>query len=144
MSNLLVQNIKHTNNTTSMVIDTSGQVTIRGESSATTTNLQQGLAKCFVRTDEPGTALTSFNVSSNTDVDTGQHRSGYTNNMSASFNSCTAAGCNGAVNTTTLLFEITSNESSSQVEGLTLLLNGTSSHSIGDADISIAVFGDLA
>ena len=40
MSNILVQNIKHTNNT-SMSIDTSGQVTIRG-GSATTTNLQRG------------------------------------------------------------------------------------------------------
>jgi hypothetical protein len=47
MSNILVQNIKHTNNTTSMAIDTSGQVSIRGEGSATTTNLQQGLAKVW-------------------------------------------------------------------------------------------------
>ena len=64
--------------------------------------------------------------------------------MSASRNSCTAAGCEGAVNTNTLLFEITTNESSSQVEGLTLVLNGVSSQSITDADISISVFGDLA
>ena len=158
MSNILVQNIKHTNNTTAMTINTSGHVatdTIKGNTSAgsisvvaeggsTTTNLQQGLVKCFIRTDTPGTTFTSFNVSSNTDVDTGQHRSAYTNNMSASKNSCTAAGCEGAVNTNTLLFEITTNESSSQVEGLTLVLNGVSSQSITDADISISVFGDLA
>ncbi len=36
MSNLLVQNIKHTNNTTAMTIDTSGQVTIRGEACSAT------------------------------------------------------------------------------------------------------------
>ena len=158
MSNLLVQNIKHTNGTTSMVVNSSGHVatdTIKGNTSAgsisvvaeggsTTTNLQQGLVKCFIRTDEPGTIHTSFNVSSNTDVDTGQHRSAYTNNMSATLNSCTAIGCLGAVNTNTLLVEVTSNESSSQVEALTLALNGTSSHSITDADVSVAVHGDLA
>ena len=164
MSNLLVQNIKHTNNTQSIAVDTSGNVTasgtiavdtikgnasagsisVVGEGGSTTTNLQQGLAKCFIRTDTPGTTLTSFNVSSNTDVDTGQHRSAYTNNMSASKNSCTAAGCEGAVNTNTLLFEITTNESSSQVEGLLLVLSGVSSQSITDGDISISVFGDLA
>ena len=45
MSNLLVQNIKHTNNTTSMAIDTSGHdSSVRGEGSATNySTLQQGL-----------------------------------------------------------------------------------------------------
>jgi hypothetical protein len=131
-------------NATKLTMNSTGQTTIVGEGGTTTTSVQQGLVKCFVRTDEPGTALTSFNVSSNSDVATGQHKSSYTNNMSASKNSCTASGCEGAVNTNTILFEITSNESSSQVEGLTLLLNGTSSHSISDADISISVHGDLA
>ena len=55
MSNLLVQNIKHTNNTTSMTVDSSGQVTIRGENSATTTNLQQGLCKSWILIDGTGT-----------------------------------------------------------------------------------------
>ena len=66
MSNLLVQNIKHTNNTTSMAIDTSGQVTIRGESSATTTKLQQGLAKAWLNVDNNGgfDTLDSFNLTS--------------------------------------------------------------------------------
>ena len=131
-------------NATRLTMNSTGQTTIVGEGGTTTTSLQQGLAKCFVRTDNPGTPLTSFNVSSNTDVDTGQHRSAYTNNMSATLNSCTAIGCFGAVNTNTLLVEVTSNESSSQVEALTLALNGTSSHSITDADVSIKVHGDLA
>ena len=131
-------------NATRLTMNSTGQTTIVGEGGTTTTSLQQGLAKCFVRTDNPGTPLTSFNVSSNTDVDTGQHRSAYTNNMSASRNSCTAAGCEGAVNTNTLLFEITTNEDSSQVEALLLVLSGTSSHSITDGDISVSVFRDLA
>jgi|9_EtaG_2_1085328.scaffolds.fasta_scaffold23390_4 hypothetical protein len=83
MSNLLVQNIKHTNNTTSMAIDTSGQVTIRGEGSATTTNLQQGLAKCWINFDGSGTIATrdSFNVSGITDDATGRYTVSINNDM---------------------------------------------------------------
>ena len=72
MSNILVQNIKHTNNTTSMAIDTSGQVTIRGESSSTTTNLQQGLCKAWLNVDNLSSFDTkdSFNLSSVADTGT--------------------------------------------------------------------------
>ena len=81
MSNLLVQNIKHTNNTTSMAIDTSGQVSVRGESSTTTTNLQQGLAKCFCNFDGTGTVAIadSNNIASLTDNDTGDYHINLTN-----------------------------------------------------------------
>jgi len=87
MSNLLVQNIKHTNNTTSMSIDTSGQVTIRGEGSATTTNLQQGLAKYFGVYDNHNddTIRDSFNVSSVTDNTTGDFLVTFTNPMGNEF-----------------------------------------------------------
>ena len=83
MSNLLVQNIKHTNNTTSMAIDTSGQVSVRGEGSATTTNLQQGLCKCWVNYTGISTTAErdSFNVSSLTDITTGQTTVNINNNM---------------------------------------------------------------
>jgi len=125
---------------------TGGSINVLGEGTSATTNLQQGLCKCFVRTGDSGPAdvLDSFNVSSSSDEGTGQHRSVYTNNMSGADNAATGAGCNGAVNTNTLLFEITSNESTSQIEILTLLLNGTSSHSITDAHGAIVVHGDLA
>ena len=75
MSNILVQNIKHTNNTTSMAIDTSGQVSVRGEGSATTTNLQQGLSKHFVNINGTGTIATrdSFNLSSAVDNGTANY-----------------------------------------------------------------------
>ena len=72
MSNLLVQNIKHTNNTTSMAIDTSGQVTIRGEGSANTTNLQQGLTKVWAGSvGDSASAVDSFGISSIADAGTG-------------------------------------------------------------------------
>jgi len=72
MSNILVQNIKHTNNTTSMAIDTSGQVSVRGESSSTTTNLQQGLCKAWLNVDNLSSFDTkdSFNLSSVADTGT--------------------------------------------------------------------------
>jgi len=81
MSNLLVQNIKHTNNTTSMSIDTSGQVTIRGEGSATTTNLQQGLNKayCTFAQSSSHTIDDSFNISGLSDDGAGQTTVSYTN-----------------------------------------------------------------
>ena len=84
MSNLLVQNIKHTNNTTSMAIDTSGQVTIRGEGSATTTNLQQGLNKVWCKFDGTQSSPSyddSFNTSGLTDVGTGNFNVTFANDM---------------------------------------------------------------
>ena len=72
MSNILVQNIKHTNNTTSMTVDSSGQVTIRGEGSATTTNLQQGLTKVWAGSvSDSASAVDSFGISSIADAGTG-------------------------------------------------------------------------
>ena len=97
MSNLLVQNIKHTNNTTAMTINTSGHVatdTIKGNTSAgsisvvgeggsTTTNLQQGLCKAWGQATQDGgnTLRDSFNMSSMDDIGTGIIDYNFTNNM---------------------------------------------------------------
>ena len=81
MSNLLVQNIKHTNNTTSMAIDTSGQVSIRGEGSATTMNLQQGLCKAWVEGNDDATFSKSFNISSGSDDGTGDYSYNFTSSL---------------------------------------------------------------
>jgi|LULI01.1.fsa_nt_gb hypothetical protein len=98
MSNLLVQNIKHTNGTTSIVVNSSGHVatdTIKGNSTAgsisvvgegnsTTTNLQQGLAKMWCQYDGSGTAQLddSFNSSGITDHGTGTYTLLIANDMS--------------------------------------------------------------
>ena len=96
MSNILVQNIKHTNNTTSMSIDTSGQVTIRGEGSATTTNLQQGLVKVWCKFQgDAGNIFTdanfdNFNISGLTDNGTGDYTVNIDNAMTnAKYSCCT-------------------------------------------------------
>ena len=83
MSNLLVQTIKHTNNTTSMSINTSGQVSIRGEGSATTMNLQQGLCKAWVEGNDDATFANSFNISSGSDDGTGDYSYNYTSNLNS-------------------------------------------------------------
>ena len=76
MSNLLVQNIKHTNNTTAQTIDTSGRTTVsimnndstfRSDGGAVTQNLVQGLVKHWIHFDgnvSTPAADDSFNHSS--------------------------------------------------------------------------------
>ena len=142
MSNLLVQNIKHTNNTTSMSIDTSGQVTIRGEGSATTTNLQQGLCKVWCNFNGEGTIATrdSFNVSGLTDNSTGDYTVSINSNMGNDDYSYVIgkrhnrpADGDGSVSSTT----------TSQFEHNTRDGNVGSSREDSDRNYS-AVFGDLA
>ena len=64
---------------------TAGSITIVGEGNSTTTNLQQGLAKMWVRYDgsDPASGLDSLNLSSITDNTTGDQRPVYTNPMSS-------------------------------------------------------------
>ena len=65
-----------------MTVDSSGQVSVRGESSATTTNLQQGLAKVWAHSTVDGTALSdSFNASGITDIGTGKQQINIANDM---------------------------------------------------------------
>ena len=89
MSNLLVQNIKHTNNTTAQTIDTSGRTTAllnndttyRSDSGAVTQNMVQGLCKAwsYYTTASSFTNHDSLNVSSLTDRGTGDCRLVFTN-----------------------------------------------------------------
>ena len=59
---------------------TAGSIAVTGEGNSTTTNLQQGLAKLFVRIHANGTtALDSFNVSSVDDDGTGDYGVNMTN-----------------------------------------------------------------
>ena len=117
MSNLLVQNIKHTNNTQSIAVDTSGNVTasgtiavdtikgnasagsttIMGEGGTTTTNLQQGLCKAWSGIDAHTSVsqFDSFNIASITDTSAGLQSHNLTNAFSQS-NYCCTAGTNGS------------------------------------------------
>ena len=81
MSNLLVQNIKHTNNTTAITVDSSAQMTVKSDGGATTTSLQQGLAKCWLRADmnTENDIQDSLNTASVTDQSAGDTRWNITN-----------------------------------------------------------------
>ena len=99
MSNLLEQNIKHTNGTTAQTVDTSGRTTVsimnndstyRSDGGAVTQNLVQGIAKAWVHFTSVSTtaALDSFNISSLTDTDTGDTTINVNNDFSNNDYAC--------------------------------------------------------
>ena len=166
MSNLLVQNIKHTNNTQSIAVDTSGNVTasgtmavdtikgnasagsmtIVGEGGSNTTNLQQGLAKVWFHFDGSGTASISdsFNVSSLDDDGTGQYGLHYTNNLAtANQGAGHNASFGNASATAHFLDYHTTTTSTVDMDGFKISSGG----SLVQNDIQAArgnIFGDLA
>ncbi len=73
-------------------VTTAGSISVTGEGNSTTTNLQQGLCKAWVRYDgtDPGSGLDSLNISSITDSGTGDQRPAFTNNMGNTVYSITA------------------------------------------------------
>ena len=146
MSNILVQNIKHTNNTTSMSIDTSGQVSVRGEGSATTTNLQQGLVKCFINQSNGQTTRDSFNVGSLTDSGSGDYKTNFTNNFGN--NDYVASGCSATLGTAVTVFWVAaeSDYATSDCEIKTLYVSNLDGGGTNrDSDlVNISYSGDLA
>ena len=72
-------------NATRLTMNATGQTTIVGEGGTTTTSVQQGLAKVWSNLNGVGTIATrdSLNVSSQTDVGTGNYTTNYTNNMAS-------------------------------------------------------------
>ena len=79
-------------------VTTAGSILVTGEGNSTTTNLQQGLAKCWVKFDPTalsGTGTTgvgdSFNLTSMTDNGSGNHTITINNDMnSANYSTPTA------------------------------------------------------
>ena len=76
-------------------VTTAGSIDVVGEGNSTTTNLQQGLSKCWARWDGSGTAANkdSFNIASFTDNSTGTYTQTFTNAFSnANFSIVTGVG----------------------------------------------------
>ena len=151
MSNLLVQNIKHTNNTTSMAIDTSGQISVRGEGSATTTNLQQGLIKAWALNENVSTlsVYDSFNQASTTDTSTGVLTWAVTNNFSsANFVASPHTSADNASNDVSMVHQgtrTTNNVVTDKTSSGTSWYAKNSSHSGWDAiEQGYTAAGDLA
>ena len=71
-------------NATKLTMNSTGQTTIVGEGGTTTTSVQQGLAKMFVRVDQTGQTLNdSLNTASITDGGTGFTSANLTNAFSS-------------------------------------------------------------
>ena len=95
MSNLLVQNIKHTNGTTAQTIDTSGRTTAvlnndttyRSDQGAVTQNLTFSVAKvlCNITQVSTQTIKHSMNISSISDTGTGKTTFNFTNSFTDAF-----------------------------------------------------------
>jgi len=87
-------------------VTTAGSIDVTGEGNSTTTNLQQGLAKCWAQIEGNITSYRdSFNTSSLTDISAGRPRVTYTNNMAnddasltISHQNTTAAGTGSYLN----------------------------------------------
>ena len=92
MSNILVQNIKHTNNTSAQTIDSSGRTTAvlnndttyRSDGGAVTKNMVQGLCKAWCDWNQQSTQTIrdSYNISGITDGGTGKTTVSINNDMS--------------------------------------------------------------
>jgi len=149
MSNLLVQNIKHTNNTTAQTIDTSGRTTVsimnndstyRSDGGAVTQNLVQGLCKAWVNFNGTGTIATrdSLNVSSLTDNTNGDHDV----NLSSSFSAADYAvsGSTGGTNQSNH-FNGGTNVRTSAFNARVLVANVSTND---DAQVHAMAMGDLA
>jgi len=82
---------------------TAGSIAVQGEGTATT-NLQQGLAKCWLRMDGGGTIAIndSLNITSITDQATGNYRVAIANDM-ANANYAATTGAGGAASNQTLM-----------------------------------------
>jgi len=80
-TNIEVTNLKYDSDTTSMIISNTGQVTIQGEGT-NTTSLQQGLSKHWISVNMSTAAVNdSFNAGSITDNGTGDFTNTITNPM---------------------------------------------------------------
>ena len=156
MSNLLVQNIKHTNNTSAQTIDTSGRTTAvlnndttyRSDSGAVTQNMVQGVAKSWVYlkgTDTFG-IQDSYNTASATDNGQGDYTTTRTNAFAnddyATAGICSAPG--GGVQHYNTIVENQDNRLRSTTALRTYILNPTGPQTYDAIDFSLLFFGDLA
>ena len=146
MSNLLVQNIKHTNNTTAQTIDTSGRTTAvlnndttyRSDSGAVTQNLVLGLVKLSSNCSDAAATFEALNVSGSTDHGTGDYSYAPINNFASNF-----MKYSGIVRNTSPGQVATRNNGRHDVS---VIAYETANASGSNTDLSheINVFGDLA
>ena len=159
MSNLLVQNIKHTNNTTAQTIDTSGRTTVsimnndstnRSDGGAVIQNLVQGLCKGFLlhQNKTSNTTHHSLNVTSVTDLGTAEIRVAHTQNMSSADKTIIVGGvAAGVYNGTCMMPSDTGADGEYEVSTSQYHITIRGNDNISKVDchrIPVCIFGDLA
>jgi len=122
-------------------VTTAGSIVVTGEGNSTTTNLQQGLAKAWIRFNGASTVAIndSFNMSSLTDNDTGYYSPNYTNSFNSANYSITISSSRDTSNNRLcqhFLGSFTTNN-------LIYLVNKDNSNADSDA-IGETINGDLA
>ena len=119
-------------------VSTAGSIAVTGEGNSTTTNLQQGLAKCWANIDGTSTAHIddSFNTSGITDNATGDYSISLNNDMSSTDYAPTAS---------TEQFTIMIFASSTKTAGQCRLdVENISGSNTDDGEVNLVIHGDLA
>ena len=135
MSTILVNTLTGTS--------TAGSIAVTGEGNSTTTNLQQGLSKAWVKLNQTdGTASDSFNVASTSDDGTGLGSYTFTNNMNNDTYCLSAmGGRNDYIQSNTSRNDATPDSTS----GVSSLLNRNYNGTADDTkQMNSVVHGDLA
>ena len=117
---------------------TAGSIAVTGEGNSTTTNLQQGLCKCWANIDGTSTAHIddSFNTSGITDNATGDYSISISNDMSSTDYAPTAS---------TDQFTVMIDAAQTKTAGVCRLdVENSSGSNTDDAEVNLVIHGDLA
>ena len=126
-------------------VTTAGSIVVTGEGNSTTTNLQQGLAKCWVNFDGTGTIASrdSFNTTSITDNATGDYSITIANNMAN--DDYAHAGNSGGANGTSAGAVYANDQSTARTTTLFRVYTlHSNTNTVDTPTINIIVSGDLA
>jgi hypothetical protein len=136
MSNILVQNIKHTNNTTAMSVASSGLVSITEGS--TTTVLQRAICNTWATANQSGTMALSDSINIASFSDEGTGRTDY--NFSTSYSAANYSFTTGNTNDNNLTGALTG-PSTTRIQLLTNQHDGSAEDAVFQC---IHICGDLA
>jgi hypothetical protein len=123
-------------------VTTAGSIDVVGEGNSTTTNLQQGLAKCWHLMDHAGgSTLDSFNVTSFTDQATGHYRTVIASDMASANYVTTGSNVQGDTEYFSCLISDGDVNTATNCDYKIVNMSGT----INDNDIiNVVIHGDLA
>ena len=136
MSEILVNKLTGTS--------TAGSILVTGEGNSTTTNLQQGLAKCWIRFNGTGTISIndSFNVSGIVDEGTGEYTVTINNDMANDDYAYYGFSSRDASTSQVGMFGSTSTSAVTTGKFVVIELAGTTFFDVGV--VMCSVHGDLA